>query len=186
MKRKTNELPGIGKRAVPYYSSALRDCRVTGGFDQSQLAQQLGISRVHVSRIETGSRVPSTTVLTEWLSTCGQGERVDITLDVLTHAPRSMVAAQSGLTLTEKAALLTSPAVDDIVNIMRDEPGHAYAIQVSQSGRQRIRDVLERALLTVVNHAIGCTRSRSAEYSAAPTSDELSEVGDATNTKETE
>lgn len=185
MARKTREQPGIGVRGVPYYSSALRDCRVLSGLDQSQMAARLNISRVHVSRIETGARVPSSSVLTAWLSACGQPPRDDITLDVLTRAPRSTVAAQSGLSLAARVALLVAPALDEIVNIMRDEPGHAVAIQVSHLGRRRIRDVIDDVLTTAVSHAIGCARSGSAEYSAVPRPEASSVPGIVSNTEDT-
>lgn len=48
----------------------LRGIRQAAGLTQDQLGTRLGISRAHVSRLETGAREIDLSVADEWLSAC--------------------------------------------------------------------------------------------------------------------
>lgn len=52
-------------------TGALREARITAGFSQRALAEQLEVTPSHVSRIEAGERQTTPAQVEKWLHLCG-------------------------------------------------------------------------------------------------------------------
>lgn len=145
MKRKIRQSDGITRvRTPPYYAAELTLLRTRARLTQVGLAAALGSTRSTVIKIEAGDRAPSPDLLKRWLAVCGESQRVDIVSDLALHAPRSRVAADAAELIIDRTRALVAHAVDDISNIMRNDPGHS--VPVSIDGRKQVQLVLERLI----------------------------------------
>ena len=84
-----------GRRIVPAFdlTDRLRKAREIAGYDQSEFAEVLGITRQSIGNYESGRRTPARPYLIAWADRCG----VDLTWLETGHEPEDMKDDRSHL-----------------------------------------------------------------------------------------
>ena len=57
----------------PEFGRQLSSARLLAGLTQTEIAEKVGVSRQHISNIETGMTSPTVRVLRDYLGACGSG-----------------------------------------------------------------------------------------------------------------
>ncbi len=131
------------EKAVPYFSSALRGIR--GDTEQWRWSNELGVSQMHISHIENGTRAPSPEVLTRWLAKAEASDvlRPAVVADILRCFPRAAVRYDNAGLGMDVVELLTRQCVSDIDERLTN--------RLTQAERATTKQAIDRLLDKVLN-----------------------------------